>query len=69
MWTCPNCGEHIPDTKNSCAFCDTPKIIHTNNYCINPNCASYKVELNDARKVCPVCGELTSVGKTIKDQS
>ena len=67
MWICPNCGESIPDTKNVCAFCDTPNTAHTGNYCINPNCTSYKVELGDIRKICPECGELTSVGKKIKD--
>ena len=67
MWICTNCGEHIPDTKDRCAFCDTPKNIHTDNYCINPKCISYKKELDDMRKICPECGELTSVGKKVKD--
>ena len=67
MWTCPNCGEQIPDIKDYCAFCDTKRVIHTNNYCINPNCTSYKIELNDMRNICPKCGELTSVGKKVKD--
>lgn len=67
MWTCPNCGEQIPDLKDSCAFCGTPRKIRTNNYCLNSKCSKYNVELDDMRTICNVCGELTSVGKKIKE--
>lgn len=69
MWKCPNCGEQIPDSKESCAFCETVKPKPVKNYCINPNCAAYKDELDDDRKVCDKCGELTSVGKIVKSLS
>lgn len=69
MWICSNCGEQIPDFKDTCAFCNTPKHIRTNNFCINPNCPSFQIELDDMRKICPKCGELTSVGKKIKDMT
>lgn len=67
MWICSNCGEQIPDSKESCAFCDTPRIVRTDNRCVNPQCEAYNMDLNDLRKICPVCGELTSVGKKIKE--
>lgn len=69
MWTCPNCGETIPDFKKSCAFCDTKKPEFEENHCINPNCKSYKIKLPDQRKVCQDCGELTYAGKIIKELS
>ncbi len=68
-WQCPKCGELIPDFKDSCSFCNTQKPKSAENYCINPQCKSYKVSLNDQRKVCHDCGELTYVGKMIKDLS
>lgn len=67
MWTCPNCNEQIPDSKETCAICGFPRKSHTNNYCINPKCQSYKIELDDMRKICSVCGELTNVGKQIEE--
>ncbi len=65
MWTCPNCGERIPD----CAFCETAKPKPIENYCINPTCPAYKDKLADSRKICDECGGLTLIGKKIKDLS
>ena len=69
MWTCPNCGERIPDSVNKCAFCEAAKPKTIKNYCINSTCSAYKEPLADDRKVCDKCGGLTLVGKTIKDLS
>nr|WP_302144137.1 hypothetical protein [uncultured Schaedlerella sp.] len=73
MWKCPNCDELIPDSKNVCAFCDTAKPtgkVAGGNYCINPKCSEYKIDVGNAsQKICRKCGELTSVGKKIKDMT
>lgn len=71
MWKCPNCNELIPESKNRCEFCDIARPTNTavnGNYCINPDCSAYQVNIKDAeQKICRVCGELTSVGKKIKE--
>lgn len=69
MWNCPNCGEQIPASVDRCTFCDFPKSIHFDNYCINPKCTEYNVQLDNDSKICKVCGKLTKIGKIIKDQS
>lgn len=71
MWICSKCKEQIPDSKNKCEFCDIARPTGKadgGNYCINPKCSAYKVEIsNDSQKICHKCGELTHIGKIIKD--
>lgn len=71
MWKCPECGELIPDSKNKCEFCDILRPTNKaegGNYCTNPNCPAYKVEVGNAdQKICRKCGELTRIGKIVKD--
>ncbi len=71
MWECPHCNELIPDSKDKCEFCDIARPTNKaagGNYCTNPNCSAYQVELDNAdQKICRKCGELTSVGERIKE--
>lgn len=67
MWKCLNCGELIPDYRDTCAFCGAAKSIKYDNYCINPKCPEYKFPLDDDRKTCRTCGELTKIGEIIKN--
>ena len=69
MWRCPKCGSEIPDHVDSCAFCEIKRPQPIKNYCINPICYSYKMDLSNEVKICPDCGQLTYVGKRIKDLS
>lgn len=69
MWKCPKCGSEIPDNVGSCAFCEIKRPEPEKNYCINPQCTSYKKDLDEWRKICPDCGQLSYIGKIIKDLS